>query len=33
MVISATLALRDAFRDGSVGADVLKEHIDSVFRR
>jgi hypothetical protein len=32
MVISATLALRDAHRNGSVNADVFEQHIDSVFR-
>ncbi len=32
MVISATLALRDAFRHGMVKGDVFQEHIDSVFR-
>lgn len=33
LLISATFALRDAYRDGSVSADVFNEHIDSVFRR
>jgi hypothetical protein len=32
MLISATLALRDAYRKGSVTADVFEQHIDSVFR-
>jgi hypothetical protein len=32
MVITATLALRDAYRNGSVNADVFQEHVDSVFR-
>ncbi|MCX6509905.1 MAG: YkgJ family cysteine cluster protein [Actinobacteria bacterium] len=33
LLISATFALRDAYRDGSVSADVFNKHIDSVFRR
>jgi len=33
MLISATLLLRDSYRDGSVSVDVFNEHVDSVFRR
>jgi Fe-S-cluster containining protein len=33
LLISATFALRDAYRDGSVSSDVFNEHIDSIFRR
>ena len=33
LLISATFALRDAYRDGSVSGDVFNEHVDSVFRR
>jgi Fe-S-cluster containining protein len=32
MLISATLALRDAYRNGTVKDDVFQEHVDSVFR-
>jgi hypothetical protein len=32
MLISATLALRDVYRKGSVTADVFEQHIDTVFR-
>ena len=32
MLISATLALRDAYRKGSVTAEVFEQHIDAVFR-
>jgi TolB-like protein len=32
IVISATLALRDAYRKGSVKAEVFEQHVDSVFR-
>jgi hypothetical protein len=32
MVISATLALRHAYRNGSVTAEVFQQHVDSVFR-
>lgn len=33
LMISATFALRDAYRDGSLSADLFNEHIDSIFRR
>jgi uncharacterized protein len=32
LLISATLALRDAYRNGSVDVNVFQEHVDSVFR-
>jgi Fe-S-cluster containining protein len=32
MLISATLTLRDAYRNGSVKTEVFEQHVDSVFR-
>ena len=32
MLISATLTLRDAYRNGSVNTEVFEQHVDSVFR-
>jgi len=32
MLISATLTLQDAYRNGSVKTEVFEQHVDSVFR-